>query len=78
MPTEFDDFTEKAHSNYANLPQETTKNRTLLRNVMEKHGFTVLPTEWWHFDYKDWANHPILDIPLEDLVKKVKRSSETS
>jgi D-alanyl-D-alanine dipeptidase len=31
---------------------------------MEKHGFTVEPNEWWHFNYKDWEQYPILDIPF--------------
>jgi D-alanyl-D-alanine dipeptidase len=28
--------------------------RDLLRTAMEKQGFTVYETEWWHFDYRDW------------------------
>jgi zinc D-Ala-D-Ala dipeptidase len=67
MPTEFDDFTEKAHSNYIDLPKEIIQNRTLLRRIMERHGFTALPTEWWHFDFKGWEKYPLLDIPLEEL-----------
>ena len=67
MPTEFDDFTERAHSNYMNLPKEAIANRKTLRDVMERHGFTVLATEWWHFDYNGWMQYPILDIPLEKL-----------
>ena len=67
MPTEFDDFTERAHNDYMNLPAEAIANRKLLRDIMEKHGFINIPTEWWHFDYKDWERYPILDIPLEEL-----------
>ena len=67
MPTDFDDFTERAHSDYMNLPSEAVKNRTLLRTVMEKHGFTVLATEWWHFDFKGWEHYPVLDVSLEEL-----------
>ena len=39
MPTPFDDFTEKAYSNYNNLPEEVIKNRAILKTVMEKHSF---------------------------------------
>jgi D-alanyl-D-alanine dipeptidase len=34
---------------------------------MDAHGFTVYEAEWWHFDYKDWAKYPILNIPFEAI-----------
>jgi D-alanyl-D-alanine dipeptidase len=34
---------------------------------MEKQGFTVYEFEWWHFDYKDWKQYPILNTPFEKL-----------
>ncbi|EEF60920.1 D-alanyl-D-alanine dipeptidase [Pedosphaera parvula] len=62
MPTEFDDFTEKAHRNYMDLPEEQIQNRELLARIMTAHGFKGLPAEWWHFDYKNWERYEILDI----------------
>jgi D-alanyl-D-alanine dipeptidase len=67
MPTGYDDFTEKAHRNYFNLPDTLIKNRMILENVMRKYGFIPLPTEWWHFDCEGWENFSILDIPLEEI-----------
>ncbi len=70
MPTPFDSFSEKAHSTYFNLPKPILKNRELLFETMGNHGFTPLPTEWWHFDYLDWSNdvkYPAWDIPLDAL-----------
>lgn len=67
MPTPFDDFTEKAHSDYPHLSETILKNRTLLAEVMERHGFQRLPTEWWHFDFDGWrddSQFPPLDIAL--------------
>ena len=32
--------------------------------AMEAEGFTVEPNEWWHFNYKDWRDYPILDVPF--------------
>lgn len=61
MPTEFDNFTHKAWSDYQDLPNEVKKNRTLLQKVMQKHGFETLKTEWWHFDLKGWEQYPILN-----------------
>jgi D-alanyl-D-alanine dipeptidase len=34
---------------------------------MESEGFTVYDHEWWHFDYKDWHEYPILNVPFEKL-----------
>jgi D-alanyl-D-alanine dipeptidase len=34
---------------------------------MEAQGFTVDEHEWWHFDYKDWKQYPILNIAFESL-----------
>lgn len=67
MPTPFDSFSEKAHSNYMDLPDSVIRNRTLLQDVMKKYGFIPLDTEWWHFDYKGWKKYPILDINFEDI-----------
>ena len=38
-----------------------------LRKAMEAQGFTVNAVEWWHFDYKDWAQYPIINAPFEEL-----------
>jgi D-alanyl-D-alanine dipeptidase len=35
---------------------------------MEAEGFTVYASEWWHYDYKDWARYPILDLPFSALA----------
>jgi len=67
MPSGYDEMTDRA---YANSPAGTADERTrrlLLRQVMEKQGFWVNPTEWWHFDYKDWGQYPILNVRFEDL-----------
>lgn len=62
MPSNFDDFSEKAHQDYMGASDEAIKNREFLRAVMERHGFIGLPTEWWHFDLIGWQNYPPIDI----------------
>jgi D-alanyl-D-alanine dipeptidase len=64
MPSDFDDFSEKAHPDYAGGTEIQTKNRNLLRQMMESEDFTVNKNEWWHFDYKDWKEYGIYDIPF--------------
>lgn len=67
MPTGFDDFSERAHRDYAKLPQAALRNRGLLGQIMTRNGFTGLPTEWWHFDANGWERHAVLDTPFEQL-----------
>ncbi|MBA3603843.1 MAG: D-alanyl-D-alanine dipeptidase [Parachlamydiaceae bacterium] len=62
MPSDFDDFSEKAHQDYMEASFEAIRNREFLREVMERHGFTNLPTEWWHFDLIGWENYPPIDF----------------
>lgn len=61
MPSDFDDFSEKAHVNYTGAAPEEIANRELLKTVMEKHGFEGIATEWWHFDLLGWEKYPPLD-----------------
>jgi D-alanyl-D-alanine dipeptidase len=73
MPTDFDDFTEKASPAYEGATDTQKKNRDLLRSLMEAEGFTVNANEWWHFDYKDWKEYAIYDIPFSEIKKKRKK-----
>ncbi len=65
MPTDYDDFTERAHRGYVGLPAAAIKNRALLETIMQQHGFEGLPTEWWHFDFKGWERFPVSDQPID-------------
>ncbi len=67
LPTPFDDFTEKAHPDYPNFPEEILENRALLFGVLSHFGFTHYPTEWWHFDFKGWEQYPLMDLSFEEL-----------
>jgi D-alanyl-D-alanine dipeptidase len=64
MPSGYDEMTRRAYPEYRGGPPEARARRDLLRAVMERHGFTVEPNEWWHFNFKDWQQYPILDIPF--------------
>jgi D-alanyl-D-alanine dipeptidase len=67
MPSGYDEMTDRAYPNYPGGTAEERARRAVLRHAMEKQGFTVYETEWWHFDYKDWKRYPILNIRFEDL-----------
>jgi D-alanyl-D-alanine dipeptidase len=68
MPTPFDEFSEKAHPDYSELPDTILRNRQFLFSVMEYFGFTHYPSEWWHFDFTGWENYPLMDISFEELL----------
>lgn len=65
MGTPYDDFTQKAHSSYQNLPTEIYNNRMILQKAMKKFGFVPIESEWWHFDFKGWSKFSILDEPIK-------------
>lgn len=67
MPTGYDDFTPRAHHDFTDLSPEVLRNRALLRDVMVRHGFEPLPSEWWHYDFKGWDRFELMDVGLEEL-----------
>ena len=69
MPSGYDEMTERAFADYPRGTPEEQARRALLRQAMEKQGFTVNPKEWWHFDYKDWKEYGIQNVRFEDLNK---------
>ena len=64
MPSGYDEMTRRAYPDYRGGPPDARGRRDLLRAAMERHGFTVEPNEWWHFNFQDWQQYPILDIPF--------------
>jgi D-alanyl-D-alanine dipeptidase len=70
MPSDFDEFSERASPDYRGGSETETKNRDLLRKMMEDEGFTVNQNEWWHFDYKDWKDYAIYDIAFSTIGKE--------
>ncbi|HEX8409825.1 MAG TPA: M15 family metallopeptidase [Thermoanaerobaculia bacterium] len=69
MPTGYDDFTERAAHAFTDLPADALANRALLREVMTKHGFEPLPSEWWHYDFAGWRDYELMDVPLSSLSR---------
>ena len=62
MGTGFDDFSEKAETDYFEKQEfdgtDVQKNRRILKKAMEDAGFTNLPSEWWHYDFGN-RNHAL-------------------
>ncbi len=68
MPTGFDVFTEEASRSYPDMPREARENMDYLTEVMIRHGFTPIESEWWHFNDTILAAYDLIDLDLEDFV----------
>lgn len=69
MGTDFDEFNQKAHSNYPNLTDTQLKNRQLLKSNMIAEKFVQLPSEWWHFDYQPLLGAEVIDLDKQEVLK---------
>jgi len=63
----FDEMSPRSFPDYSGGTSLQRWHRDLLRWAMEAEGFTVFEAEWWHFDYKDWREYAISNIPFEKL-----------
>jgi zinc D-Ala-D-Ala dipeptidase len=70
MPTGYDSFSKEAWPTTPVKDPEARKNRTILISAMEKHGFRVNSSEWWHFDFIGWKKFEVMDIDFEELDSK--------
>lgn len=64
MPSEFDDFTEKASPIGELMSEEARENINYLMDVMLGLGFRIHDGEWWHYVDGVEDPTPYLDIPL--------------
>lgn len=65
----YDEMSERSYPFYPGGTSLERWHRDILRHAMEAEGFSVYEFEWWHFDYKDWRQYPILNTPFEQLKK---------
>jgi D-alanyl-D-alanine dipeptidase len=69
MGAGYDEMSPRSYATWEGGTKEQADRRDLLRGAMEREGFFVYPWEWWHFDFKDWSEYPVLDVPFEGLGK---------
>jgi zinc D-Ala-D-Ala dipeptidase len=63
----YDEMSERSYPTYTGGTPEQRAHRDLLRSEMEKQGFSVFQSEWWHFDFRDWRDYAIQNIPFERI-----------
>jgi D-alanyl-D-alanine dipeptidase len=80
MPGEYDEMSERSHIDYAGGTPEQRRLRDLLRAALEAEGFKPYEPEWWHYDFKDWRQYPILNLDFGEIGRpraKAARASHT-
>jgi D-alanyl-D-alanine dipeptidase len=65
MPTDFDDFTNAAKSDYRGGDERVAAHVQALRAAMKNAGFRGLRDEWWHFTAEDAQQFSPVKLPLE-------------
>lgn len=55
-----------SHHGAKNITKIETKNRQILRSIMEDSGFSAYPYEWWHYTLK---NEPYPDTYFDFPIK---------
>lgn len=63
----YDEFSPRSYPDYPGGTSLQRWHRELLRDAMEAQGFQVYEWEWWHFDYQDWAEYPILNLTFDEI-----------
>jgi len=67
MGGRYDEMSKRSYVTYDKGPKDALSRRELLIDEMGKEGFFVYAFEWWHFDWKDFREYPILDVPFASL-----------
>ena len=67
MTSRYDEMSPRAFADYPGGTSLQRWRRDLLRRVMEAQGFDVYPQEWWHFDYRSWADYAIGTASFTEL-----------
>ncbi len=70
MPTDFDDFTDAAKSEYRGGDPQVAARVLTLRIAMANAGFKGVRDEWWHYAAEDSNQFAPLKMPLEKGGKK--------
>ena len=64
MPSEFDDFSDRAHRNSPAMTDTARNHVQILTNALEAQGLTTIDSEWWHYDGPSWRHYGILNQAL--------------
>ena len=64
----YDEMSERSFPDYPGGSSLQRWHRDLLRQEMERAGFSVYQYEWWHFDFDGWENYRLTNKTFEELL----------
>lgn len=72
MGTEFDFMDPRSHPSYTGISKMQWEHRRILKDLMHKHGFAGIETEWWHYTlvkepYPDTYFDFVIQTPLKPI-----------
>lgn len=68
FPTPMHTFDSTANRNCKTWTEEQSRNVDYMTEVMERHGFRRISSEWWHFSDVDAINEfMVIDIPMNAI-----------
>lgn len=69
MPSGYDAMQKESWPSTPVADPIVRENRETLISVMERNGFKVYVTEWWHFDFVGWEKFEVMGIDFEEMEK---------
>lgn len=75
MPSLFDEFSDRAHTDYVSNDPQEMQNREILKSGMISHGFIPLSIEWWHFDFPGWETQALSDLTFTEIKSGLLRDA---
>jgi D-alanyl-D-alanine dipeptidase len=70
----YDETSDRSYPDYPGGASLQRWHRKLLRDEMESEGFTVYEAEWWHFDFMDWQQYPIMNLRFDRIIAQRGRN----
>ncbi len=64
MPSDFDDFSERAYRDSPTMTAAARQHVQILTDAMTAQGFTTIESEWWHYDGPQWTRYGVLNQSL--------------
>jgi CubicO group peptidase (beta-lactamase class C family)/D-alanyl-D-alanine dipeptidase len=72
----YDETGDRSYPDYPGGTSLQRWHRTLLRDQMESERFTVYEAEWWHFDFMNWRQYPIVNLPFDRIDAQQRSDHE--
>lgn len=67
MPGRYDEPSSRSSPLHVGGTSLQRWRRDLLKQAMEAEGFDVYVNEWWHFDYGEWRQYPIMNVDFAEI-----------